>query len=45
MERKDAIRDAYFLAGSSSSYNGMMACSTISGRAVCHASGAWQKSE
>lgn len=37
MERKEAIQNAYKLAGSNSFYDGMMTCSTVSGRAVCRA--------
>ena len=35
MERKDAIQNAYKLAGSNSFYDGMITCSTVSGKAVC----------
>lgn len=35
MERKEAIRSAYRLTGGSSFYDGMITCSTISGRTVC----------
>ena len=35
MERKDAIRDAYRLTGSSNFYDGMITCSTKQGKAVC----------
>lgn len=36
MERKEAIRGAYRLTGSSSSfYDGMITCTTLSGKAVC----------
>ena len=35
MERKDAIRSAYRMRGSNSFYDGMITCSTPSGRAVC----------
>lgn len=34
MERKEAIRSAYRLTGSSF-YDGMMTCSTLPGRLVC----------
>ena len=37
MERKDAIQSAYKLAGSNSFYDGMITCSTLSGKAVCRA--------
>lgn len=36
MERKDAIQNAYRLTGGNSFYDGMITCSTPSGRAVCH---------
>ena len=35
MERKEAIRGAYRLTGSSSFYDGMITCTTLSGKAVC----------
>ena len=35
MERRDAIRGAYRLTGGSGFYDGMITCSTQSGRAVC----------
>ena len=35
MDRKDAIRSAYRVTGSSNFYDGMMTCSTLSGKAVC----------
>lgn len=35
MERKEAIRSAHRLTGSSSFYDGMMTCSTLPGRLVC----------
>ena len=34
MERKEAIRSAYHMTGSNSFYDGMMTCTTLSGRAV-----------
>ena len=37
MERKEAIQNAYKLAGTNSFYDGMISCSTVSGKAVCHA--------
>ena len=37
MERKAAIQSAYKLAGSNSFYDGMITCSTLSGKAVSHA--------
>lgn len=36
MERKDTIQNAYRLTGSNSFYDGMITCSTIPGKAVCH---------
>ena len=35
MERKDAIRSAYRQTGGNSFYDGMITCSTLSGKAVC----------
>ena len=35
MERKEAIHGAYRLTGSSSFYDGMITCTTLSGKAVC----------
>ena len=35
MERKEVIRDAYRLTGSGSFYDGMITCTTLSGKAVC----------
>lgn len=35
MERKERIRSAYRLTGSSSFYDGMITCSTLPGRTVC----------
>ena len=37
MERKDAIQNAYRLAGSNSFYDGMITCTTVGGKAVCRA--------
>lgn len=37
MEHKDTIQNAYRLAGSNSFYDGMITCSTASGKAVCRA--------
>lgn len=37
MERKDAIQNAYRLAGANSFYDGMITCSTAGGKAVCRA--------
>ena len=35
-QRKSAIRGAYHLTGSNNFYDGMISCSTFSGKAVCH---------
>ena len=35
MERKEAIRGAYRLTGGSNFYDGMITCSTLSGKVVC----------
>ena len=35
MERKEAIRGTYRLTGGSNFYDGMITCSTFSGKAVC----------
>ena len=35
MDRKDAIRSTYRMTGSNNFYDGMMTCSTLSGKAVC----------
>lgn len=35
MERKEAIRSAYHLTGGNNFYDGMITCSTLSGKAVC----------
>ena len=35
MERKEAIRGAYRLTGSNSFYDGMITCTTLSGKTVC----------
>ena len=45
MERKDAIQNAYRLAGSNSFYDGMITCSTVGGKAVCHAVWGMDKAE
>ncbi|MDO5423272.1 MAG: class I SAM-dependent methyltransferase [Eubacteriales bacterium] len=37
MERKDTIRNAYRKTGSNRFYDGMITCTTISGKAVCRA--------
>ena len=35
MERKATIRSAYRLTGGNNFYDGMITCSTLSGKAVC----------
>ena len=35
MERKEAIRSVYRLTGGNNFYDGMITCSTLSGKAVC----------
>ena len=45
MERKEAIRSAYRLTGGSSFYDGMITCSTPSGKAVCRLVWAMNKAE
>ena len=35
MERKEAVRSAYRMTGGNSFYDGMITCSTLSGKAVC----------
>lgn len=45
MERKEAIQNAYKLAGSNSFYDGMITCSTSSGKAVCRAVWGMNKTE
>ena len=35
MERKETIRGAYQLTGGNNFYDGMITCSTLSGKAVC----------
>ncbi len=35
MERKEAVRSAYRLTGGNSFYDGMITCTTLSGKAVC----------
>lgn len=37
MKRNDAIQNAYKLAGGNGFYDGMIACSTLTGKAVCRA--------
>ena len=45
MERKDAIRGAYRLTGGNDFYDGMITCSTLSGKAVCRLVWAMNKAE
>lgn len=45
MGRKDAIQDAYRLTGSNNFYDGMITCSTASGKAVCRAVWGMNKTE
>ena len=44
-ERKEAIRSAYRLTGGNSFYDGMITCSTLSGKAVCRSVWAMNKAE
>ena len=43
--RKDAIKNAYRLTGSTDFYDGMITCSTAAGKAVCHLVWAMNKEE
>ena len=45
MERKAAIRSAYRMTGENSFYDGMITCSTLSGKAVCRLVWAMNKAE
>ena len=45
MERKEAIRGAYRMTGGNSFYDGMITCSTLSGKAVCRLMWAMNKEE
>ena len=45
MERKEAIRGAYRMTGGNNFYDGMITCSTLSGKAVCHLVWAMNKAE
>ena len=45
MERKEAIRGAYRMTGGNSFYDGMITCSTLSGKAVCRLVWAMNKAE
>ena len=45
MERKEAIRGAYRMTGENNFYDGMITCSTLSGKAVCRLVWAMNKAE
>ena len=45
MDRKQAIGSAYHLTGSNNFYDGMITCSTLSGKAVCRLVWAMNKAE
>ena len=45
MEREEAIRGAYRMTGGNSFYDGMITCSTLSGKAVCRLVWAMNKAE
>ena len=45
MERKETIRSAYRMTGSNNFYDGMITCSTLSGKAVCRLVWAMNKAE
>ena len=45
MERKEAIRSAYRMTGENNFYDGMITCSTLSGKAVCRLVWAMNKAE
>ena len=45
MERKEAIRGAYRMTGENGFYDGMITCSTLSGKAVCRLVWAMNKAE
>lgn len=45
MQSKDNIQNAYRLTGSNSFYDGMITCSTVSGKAVCRAVWGMEKAE
>ena len=44
-QRKNAIRGAYHLTGSNNFYDGMITCSTFSGKAVCRVVWAMNRQE
>ena len=45
MDRKQAIGSAYHLTGGNNFYDGMMTCSTLSGKAVCRLVWAMNKAD
>ena len=45
MERKEVIRSAYRMTGGSNFYDGMITCTTLSGKAVCRLVWAMNKAE
>ena len=45
MDRKEAIRSAYRMTGGNNFYDGMITCSTLSGKAVCRLVWAMNKAE
>ena len=45
MERKETIRGAYRMTGGNNFYDGMITCSTLSGKAVCRLVWAMNKAE
>ena len=45
MERKEAVRSAYRMTGGNNFYDGMITCSTLSGKASCRLVGAMNKAE
>lgn len=45
MERKETIKNAYRLTGSNQFYDGMITCSTVTGKAVCRAVWGMDKEE
>ena len=45
MERKEVIRGSYRMTGGNSFYDGMITCSTLSGKAVCRLVWAMNKAE
>ncbi len=45
MDRKQAIGSAYHLTGGNNFYDGMITCSTLSGKSVCRLVWAMNKAE